>query len=94
MKRKTASKPRPVRAKSRGQRPARAPRTRRAAISAKQDDLIELLVAANAQALGLTIEPAWRGGVKFHLRLILDHAARVGELPLPDDAEPAPIFRA
>jgi hypothetical protein len=25
---------------------------------------------------------------------VLDHAARVGAFPLPDDAEPAPVFHA
>ena len=51
-------------------------------------------MTAAAQALGLTIEPGWRDGVKFNLRLMLDHAARVGAFPLPDDAEPAPVFHA
>ncbi len=51
-------------------------------------------MVASAQALGLTIEPAWRDSVRFHLRLVLDHAARVDALDLPDDAEPAPLFHA
>jgi hypothetical protein len=52
------------------------------------------LVAASAQALGLTLDPAWQAGIKFNLQLILSHAAAVDEFPLPDDAEPAPIFHA
>ncbi len=57
-------------------------------------DAIDSLVIANAQALGLTLDRAWEAGVKFNLQLILRHAALVDEFPLPDDAEPAEIFRA
>jgi hypothetical protein len=52
------------------------------------------LVTANAQALGLTLDPAWHDSVAFNLRLILRHAALVDEFALPDDAEPAPVFHA
>ena len=57
-------------------------------------DPVEALVVAGASALALPIEPAWRAAVVFNLRLILRHAALVDEFVLPDDAEPAPIFRA
>ncbi|MGA7790278.1 MAG: DUF4089 domain-containing protein [Xanthobacteraceae bacterium] len=52
------------------------------------------LVPAGAQALGLVLDPAWEPGVAFNLRLILRLGALVDEFPLPDDAEPAPIFHA
>lgn len=51
-------------------------------------------MASGAQALGLTIDPTWRSSVRFHLRLVLDHAARVDAFELPDEAEPAPVFHA
>jgi hypothetical protein len=79
------------------------PRQRRAAAKTKAKkspaqagttDAIAALVDASAQALALPIEPAWREGVRFNLQLILTHAARVAEFPLPDDSEPAPVFRA
>jgi hypothetical protein len=57
-------------------------------------DAIEALVLANAQALGLTLDSAWHDSIAFNLRLILRHAALVDEFALPDDAEPAPVFRA
>jgi hypothetical protein len=60
----------------------------------QQDESLEALVAAGAQALGLTVDPAWRDGVNFHLRLLLEHAARVEDFPLADEAEPAPVFDA
>lgn len=86
-------KTKPVRAKPLG-KPGTHTRTHRVPAKKQQDNFIETLIAAGAQALGLTIDPAWRDAVGFHLRLVLDHAARVDEFPLPDDAEPAPVFHA
>jgi hypothetical protein len=85
MKKKTVRKPvnAEVRAKKRPAAPAAA-----------SGNPIAELMTASAQALGLTIEPAWEANVKFNLHLILRHAALVDEFPLPDDAEPAPIFHA
>jgi hypothetical protein len=51
-------------------------------------------VAAAAPALGLQMDPAWEASVIFNLQLIMRHAAIVNEFTLPDDAEPAPVFRA
>ena len=67
---------------------------RRAPTKATQSDVIDSLVAASAQALGLPLDPAWQDDIKFNLRLILRHAALVDEFHLPDDAEPAPVFHA
>jgi len=76
-------------------RTKRKPLAARKAAQRKNDrDAIDALVAAGAQALGITLDPSWESGVKFNLQLILGHAARVDEFVLPDDAEPAPIFRA
>jgi hypothetical protein len=86
MKRKAGRKAKPARAKR--------PRPARAATKAKREDPIDALVTANAQALGLTLDPAWHDSVAFNLRLILRHAALVDEFALPDDAEPAPVFHA
>jgi hypothetical protein len=55
---------------------------------------METLLAASAQALALPVDPAWRAGVKHNLQLILRYAALVEEFALPDDTEPAPVFRA
>jgi Protein of unknown function (DUF4089) len=57
-------------------------------------DTVDAMIAASAQALGLTLDPAWLSGIKFNLQLVLRHAALVDEFPLPDDAEPAPVFHA
>jgi hypothetical protein len=49
---------------------------------------------ANAALLGITVAPEWRQSVRLHLRLTRDMAERVAEFPLPDEAEPAAVFRA
>jgi hypothetical protein len=69
-------------------------RGHRAATKLEQIDVVESLVRANAQALRLSIEKSWHGGIKFNLQLILRIASLVDEFPLPDDAEPGPVFHA
>jgi hypothetical protein len=76
-------------------RKARSPA--RSAPSAKpggKPDALDALVTAAAQALALPIDPTWHGSIKFNLQLALGMAARIDEFPLPDDAEPAPVFHA
>ena len=57
-------------------------------------DALDTVIAASAQALGLTLDPSWQDNIKFNLQLVLRHAALVDEFALPDDAEPAPVFHA
>ena len=57
-------------------------------------DPIDAYIDAAAQALGLTIEPAWKDAVRTNLDITFKLAALVAEKELPDDAEPAPIFQA
>jgi hypothetical protein len=59
----------------------------------KPDPLDDLIVAA-AHALGLTVDPAWTPAVRANLQVIFAQAALVTAFDLPDDAEPAPIFKA
>ena len=61
--------------------------------TAKRDPL-DSFVDAAAHALDLKIEPAWKGAVKANLEVTLALAALFAEFPLPDDAEPAPVFAA
>ena len=57
-------------------------------------DDIDAWLDANAALLGIPIEPEWRDAVRQHLRITRDIAQLVLEFPLPDEADPAPIFRA
>ena len=42
----------------------------------------------------LPVEPAWKPAVKANLEVTLRMAKLFDEFPLPDDAEPAPVFVA
>jgi 1-carboxybiuret hydrolase subunit AtzG-like len=57
-------------------------------------DPLDAFIDAAVQALQLPLEPEWKPAVKTNLDVTLKHAATVAEFPLPDDAEPAPVFRA
>jgi 1-carboxybiuret hydrolase subunit AtzG-like protein len=59
-----------------------------------QSDPIDRLIEASASALALTIEPAWKSSVRTNLQVIFAQAALFCDFELPDDAEPAPIFKA
>jgi hypothetical protein len=60
----------------------------------KKPDTIATLVAAASQPLALPIEASWHSGVAFNLQLLFKHAALIDEFSLPEDIEPAPVFRA
>lgn len=55
---------------------------------------LDQFIASAAAALGLPLEEAWKPAVKANLDVTLRHAATVAEFKLPDDAEPAPVFKA
>ena len=57
------------------------------------DQLAQFIDAA-ALLLDLPIEPAWKDAVKGHLEATLRLASSFAEFPLPDEAEPAPVFVA
>jgi hypothetical protein len=57
-------------------------------------DSLDSYIDATAQALGLTVQPEWKPAVRANLEVTFRLAGVVAELPLPDDAEPAPVFRA
>jgi hypothetical protein len=61
---------------------------------AKQDDTLDQLIEAAARMLSLPIEPEWKATIRANLEMTLKHAALVDEFPLPDEAEPAPVFKA
>jgi allophanate hydrolase len=64
----------------------------RAHLAARDD--VAALVDAGTKLLGLKLDPAWRDGVAANLRTILAQARTLGDPPLPDEFDPAPVFRA
>jgi hypothetical protein len=51
-------------------------------------------VDAAAALMGLPLDPAHRPGVILNLERIAEMAGLVMEFPLPEETEPAPVFRA
>jgi hypothetical protein len=72
---------------------ARASKAKPARAGRAPDPLDELIAAA-ARTLDLTLEKPWLPAVRANLRVILAQAALVDEFVLPDEAEPAPVFKA
>jgi hypothetical protein len=60
---------------------------------ALDDEKAARVMDAMAPMLGLTIDPAWRGGVIANLKVTSTLAALVLEFPLTDEDEPAAVFR-
>jgi len=97
--RATKSAPtKPARAKTIRTKSVRAKATRSRSARAKSapaaPELLDQFIEAAAHALALPVEPAWKGAVKANLEVTLRLAASFADFPLPDDAEPAPVFTA
>ena len=88
----------PARAKTMRTKSVRAKATRSRSARAKSapaaPELLDQFTEAAAHALALPVEPAWKGAVKANLEVTLRLAASFADFPLPDDAEPAPVFTA
>jgi hypothetical protein len=56
--------------------------------------VLDQFIAAAAHVLALPVDPAWKGAVKANLEVTLRLAVSFADFPLPDDAEPAPVFTA
>lgn len=57
-------------------------------------DKLDDFIAAASAALDLPLDPAWQPTIKTNLEVTLRLANLVAEFPLPDAAEPAPIYKA
>ena len=79
--------------RGKGKTAARRRPTAAAPNTSAPDPLDEFILSA-ARSLDLTIEQAWMPAVRANLRVTLMLGAQVNAFALPDDAEPAPVFRA
>ncbi len=57
-------------------------------------DQLDDFMDSAAKALSLPLDPAWKPAVRANLDVSLKLGHLVSEFPLPDDAEPAPVFKA
>lgn len=58
------------------------------------DDPTDDFIEAAAKALDLPLDPAWKPAIRGNLEVTLKLARLVEEFPLPDDCEPAPVYKA
>ncbi len=56
--------------------------------------VLDALVDAGTEALGIEMKAEWRPAVRMHLAISLNHAAIVLQMPLDDHLDPAPVFSA
>jgi 1-carboxybiuret hydrolase subunit AtzG-like len=91
------------RAKSRAKTPAKSGSKSRSKARAKGrtkiskpagGDSLDHFIDAAALTLALPVKPAWKPAVRFNLEVTLRAAGLFADFPLPDDAEPAPVFVA
>jgi hypothetical protein len=92
-----------ARAKKKSRPIGKAPRSRPAAGAKSRpvrrratpgtDRRLDFIDAA-ARVLDLEIKPSWKPAIAANLEATLRLAASCMEFPLPDEAEPAPIFSA
>jgi hypothetical protein len=75
-------------------KPSRTRATKGPRAKSTARDRLDDLIVASARALALPIDPAWTPAIKFNLEVILRLAGSFADFPLPDDAEPAPVFVA
>jgi hypothetical protein len=57
-------------------------------------DQLDDYIDSAAKVLDLPLDPAWKGAVRANLEVSLKLGNLVCDFPLPDDAEPAPVFKA
>ena len=57
-------------------------------------DPLDAYIDASAAALAVPIQPEWKPTIRQNLDVTFKLAALVAEKELPDDAEPAPVFKA
>jgi Protein of unknown function (DUF4089) len=60
----------------------------------RDDEALKAFIEAGADLLNLSIDPRWLPAIEGNLQVTLRHGALVAELELPDEAEPAPVFKA
>jgi hypothetical protein len=58
------------------------------------DATLDAFIEAGAKIMGIPLDPAWVPAIRANLKVTLAHGATVAEFALPDEAEPAPVFRA
>jgi hypothetical protein len=56
------------------------------------DDPLDAMIRGGTALLDIPLDPAWHEAVRAHLAVCLRMGTEVAAFPLPDAAEPAPVF--
>jgi hypothetical protein len=63
-------------------------------MTSSPSDPLDDYIDAAARVLRLSIAPEWQPVVRANLQVSLSFARMVEDFPLPDDIEPAHVFKA
>jgi hypothetical protein len=55
---------------------------------------LDAYIAAGTALLGIPVQPEWQDGIRQHLAVSFVLGRVVLDFPLPDEADPAPVFSA
>jgi hypothetical protein len=55
---------------------------------------LDAYIDAAAAALNIPVKPEWKSEIRANLEVTFKLGALVAEKELPDDAEPAPVYKA
>ncbi len=55
---------------------------------------LDAFIDAAAKVLDLPIDSDWKPAVRENLSVIFARAHRLTDFPLPDEGDPAPVFKA
>jgi hypothetical protein len=58
------------------------------------DRELDAWISAGTALMDIPIQPEWCAAIRLHLGITLGHAGTVLAFKLPDDTDPAPVFRA
>lgn len=58
------------------------------------DNITDAWITSSAAMLGLPIETAWLPTIRANVEVTFRLAKLVDDFPLPDEAEPAPVYEA
>jgi hypothetical protein len=58
------------------------------------EDTTDAWITSSAAMLGLPIEAAWMPSIRANVEMTFRLAKLVDDFPLPDEAEPAPVYEA
>ncbi len=58
------------------------------------DEALDAFILGYAEILGIDVQPDWLGSIRANMAVTFRLGGMVLDFPLPDEAEPAPVFTA